>query len=60
MAGVPRTYDDKDEMRETVLGGYTPDQEVKVMMGKGKGSFYWKTQLALFFAPIKPVRLDPR
>ncbi len=29
-------------------------------MGKGQGVRYWVRRLMLLFAPIKPVRLDPR
>jgi len=30
------------------------------LMGKGKGAGYWVGRAMLLFAPIKPVRLDPR
>lgn len=29
-------------------------------MGKGQGASYWVMRAMLLFAPIKPVRLDPR
>jgi hypothetical protein len=30
------------------------------LMGKGKGAGYWVGRTMLLWAPIKPVRLDPR
>ena len=30
------------------------------LMGKGQGYGYWVGRIMLLFAPIKPVRLDPR
>jgi hypothetical protein len=30
------------------------------LMGKGAGAGYWVGRVMLLFAPIKPVRLDPR
>ena len=33
---------------------------VTKLMGKGDGIGYWVGRSILFFAPIKPVRLDPR
>jgi hypothetical protein len=33
---------------------------VKQLMGKGEGAGYWIGRAMLLFAPIKPVRLDPR
>jgi hypothetical protein len=30
------------------------------LMGKGQGAGYWVGRTMLLFAPIKPVRLDPR
>jgi len=30
------------------------------LMGKGSGARYWVGRAMLLFAPIKPVRLDPR
>jgi len=33
---------------------------VERLMGKGKGARYWVMRAMLLFAPIKPVRLDPR
>jgi hypothetical protein len=30
------------------------------LMGKGRGAAYWVARTMLLFAPIKPVRLDPR
>jgi len=33
---------------------------VTKLMGKGKGAQYWVGRTMLLFAPIKPVRLDPR
>jgi hypothetical protein len=30
------------------------------LMGKGEGAGYWVGRTMLLFAPIKPVRLDPR
>ncbi len=33
---------------------------VEVLMGKGQGARYWAGRVMLLFAPIKPVRLDPR
>jgi F420H(2)-dependent quinone reductase len=30
------------------------------LMGKGKGATYWVQRAMLLFAPIHPVRLDPR
>jgi hypothetical protein len=40
----------------------TPDglERVQTLMGKGKGARYWAARVMLLFAPIKPVRLDPR
>ncbi len=39
------------------------DEAVELMtklMGKGQGAGYWVGRAMLLFAPIKPVRLDPR
>jgi hypothetical protein len=33
---------------------------MKTLMGKGKGAGYWIGRTMLLWAPIKPVRLDPR
>ncbi len=30
------------------------------LMGKGQSAGYWVGRTMLLFAPIKPVRLDPR
>lgn len=40
----------------------TPEALDTVMrlMGKGSGARYWVGRVMLLFAPIKPVRLDPR
>jgi hypothetical protein len=40
----------------------TPEalENMKRLMGKGEGSRYWVGRTMLLFAPIKPVRLDPR
>ncbi len=40
----------------------TPEALVRVtkLMGKGDGARYWVGRVMLLFAPIKPVRLDPR
>jgi hypothetical protein len=35
-------------------------ERVQELMGKGRGSRYWVSRAMLLFAPIKPVRLDPR
>ncbi len=35
-------------------------ERVEELMGKGRGSRYWVGRVMLLFAPIKPVRLDPR
>lgn len=34
--------------------------QVTKLMGKGDGARYWVARTMLLFAPIKPVRLDPR
>jgi hypothetical protein len=39
------------------------DEAVELMtklMGKGQGAGYWVGRVMLLFAPIKPVRLEPR
>lgn len=41
---------DSDEAIETVTR----------LMGKGQGAGYWVGRVMLLWAPIKPVRLDPR
>ena len=40
----------------------TPEARERMtqLMGKGKGARYWVSRAMLLFAPIKPVRLDPR
>ena len=40
----------------------TPEALDKVtqLMGKGQGAGYWVGRTMLLYAPIKPVRLDPR
>jgi hypothetical protein len=40
----------------------TPEALARVqeLMGKGRGARYWVARAMLLFAPIKPVRLDPR
>jgi hypothetical protein len=40
----------------------TPEalDNMKRLMGKGQGAGYWVGRTMLLFAPIKPVRLDPR
>jgi hypothetical protein len=40
----------------------TPEalEQVQKLMGKGRGAGYWAGRAMLLFAPIKPVRLDPR
>jgi hypothetical protein len=40
----------------------TPEalEHMKLLMGKGKGAGYWVGRTMLLWAPIKPVRLDPR
>ena len=35
-------------------------EHVTRLMGKGQGAGYWVGRVMLLFAPIKPVRLDPR
>ena len=35
-------------------------ERLKRLMGKGGGAQYWVTRAILLWAPIKPVRLDPR
>jgi hypothetical protein len=35
-------------------------ETVTRLMGKGQGAGYWVGRTMLLFAPIKPVRLDPR
>ena len=35
-------------------------ERVTRLMGKGQGAGYWVGRVMLLFAPIKPVRLDPR
>ena len=35
-------------------------ERVEALMGKGRGAGYWVARTMLLFAPIKPVRLDPR
>ncbi len=57
---------------ELIRGGQaTPYQAVPVntpeavdlvtrLMGKGKGAGYWVGRTMLLYAPIKPIRLDPR
>jgi hypothetical protein len=42
-----------DDSPETV-------ERLKRLMGKGEGAGYWVTRALLLWAPIKPVRLDPR
>src|SRR5262245_42995874 len=40
----------------------TPEalERVQQLMGKGRGAGYWVGRTMLLYAPIKPVRLDPR
>lgn len=40
----------------------TPEALARVeqLMGRGRGAGYWAARAMLLFAPIKPVRLDPR
>jgi hypothetical protein len=40
----------------------TPEavERVTRLMGKGKSAGYWVGRTVLLFAPIRPVRLDPR
>src|SRR5262245_7978524 len=40
----------------------TPEalERVQKLMGRGRGAGYWVGRTMLLFAPIKPVRLDPR
>ncbi|MEE8507843.1 MAG: hypothetical protein V3T07_02155 [Myxococcota bacterium] len=40
----------------------TPEavERVTKLMGKGESAGYWVGRVMLLFAPIKPVRLDPR
>jgi hypothetical protein len=40
----------------------TPEalEHVTRLMGKGQGAGYWAARAMLLWAPIKPVRLDPR
>ena len=35
-------------------------ERVTRLMGKGQGAGYWVGRVMLLFAPIKPMRLDPR
>ncbi len=35
-------------------------ERVTKLMGKGESAGYWVGRVMLLFAPIKPVRLDPR
>jgi hypothetical protein len=35
-------------------------EHMKSLMGKGEGAGYWIGRTMLLWAPIKPVRLDPR
>jgi hypothetical protein len=35
-------------------------ERVEELMGKGRGAGYYAGRAMLLFAPIKPVRLDPR
>ena len=59
---------DVELIRGDEVGAYravpldTPEALDKVMklMGKGDGVGYWVGRAMLLFAPIKPVRLDPR
>jgi hypothetical protein len=40
----------------------TPEaiERVQRLMGKGRGAGYWASRAMLLFAPVRPVRLDPR
>ena len=40
----------------------TPEEveRMKQRMGKGQGATYWVFRALLLWAPVKPVRLDPR
>ena len=59
---------DVELIRDEQVGTYravpvdTPEavEHVTKLMGKGKGAGYWVGRAMLLFAPIKPVRLDPR
>lgn len=52
--GVARPY------RAVPLDSPEALARVEELMGRGHGSRYWVARAMLLFAPIKPVRLDPR
>jgi hypothetical protein len=59
---------DVELIRGDQVGAYravpldTPEalETMKRLMGKGQGAGYWIGRTMLLWAPIKPVRLDPR